>query len=981
MRLWRLLAVVASTTTAAVITFGALSASAGAQVDPTTPSVTNIPVNPTYGTNFLATISTNSDGAQSVSSSTTSVCTVGGDKLTVSFVGVGTCTLTAHTALTTTFNAADGNPQSFAVVQAVPSTPTISDLPGNATVGGQFVADVTTNGDGITSVASNATSVCTVGNDGLTVSFAGAGTCSLTAQVAAGTNYSAAGGSAQTFSVLLPPTAPVITNLPPSPVFGQTFMASVQTNGDGTTFVTSGPPGVCTVGQDGLTVTFGGVGTCTLRAHVAAGATYGAGDGSPQPMSVGRATPSTPVVTNIPAAPIFGGGFAALVDTNGDGTPSVNSNTQGVCTVAGDGLSVSFVGAGVCSLTAHVSPGNDYLGADGSAQLFAVGRVTPSTPVVSNIPASPVYGSQFAAKVSTNGDGAPSVSSSTPSVCTAGGDGLTVSFVGVGTCTLTAHVAVGTNYLPADGSGQSFVIGQATPSTPSVSNLPVAPTVGSHFQATVATTGDGATSVTSSTPASCTVSAVDHLTVSFVGVGTCTLTAHVADGTNYLSADGSGQSVVIGQNLPSAPSVSNLPVAPIFGSHFKAIVATTGDGATSVTSSTPASCTVSAVDHLTVSFVGVGQCTLTAHVGAGIDFLAADGASQGVDVDRALPTTPLITNLPGGAVSGGSFTAGVSTNGDGARSVASLTPGACTVGNDGLTVTYVAAGSCTLTAHVGMGSDYAAAAGGPQTFGIAAQPRGYWLVGTDGGIFSFGAAPFYGSMGGTPLQRPVVGITPTASRHGYWLVASDGGIFSFGDSSFYGSIPGLGLHPAGSGLPNSLNAPIVGMVPSSTGHGYFMVASDGGVFAFGDARFEGSCPGLGGCNGAAVAVMPDRSGNGYWLVTARGAVYVFGDASFYGSPPGGSPVVSAVATPDGHGYWIVESNGAVYSYGDANSMGQPLGYVNAYNPATAIFSTSDGRGYWVAASRGDVFSYGDAPYLGSMAAAGLNGLIIAGFGF
>ena len=64
----------------------------------------------------------------------------------------------------------------------------------------------------------------------------------------------------------------------------------------------------------------------------------------------------------------------------------------------------------------------------------------------------------------------------------------------------------------------------------------------------------------------------------------------------------------------------------------------------------------------------------------------------------------------------------------------------------------------------------------------------------------------------------------------------------FGDSSFYGSVPGVGLHPAGSGQPNSLNAPIVGMVPSHDGGGYFMVASDGGVFPFGDARFAGPAP-------------------------------------------------------------------------------------------------------------------------------------------
>ncbi len=93
--------------------------------------------------------------------------------------------------------------------------------------------------------------------------------------------------------------------------------------------------------------------------------------------------------------------------------------------------------------------------------------------------------------------------------------------------------------------------------------------------------------------------------------------------------------------------------------------------------------------------------------------------------------------------------------------------------------------------------------------------RGYWLVGSDGGIFSFGQAQFYGSTGSLHLQRPVVGIVPTADHGGYWLDASDGGVFSYGDTQFYGSIPGLGLHPAGSGLPNSLNAPIVGMVPSN----------------------------------------------------------------------------------------------------------------------------------------------------------------------
>jgi hypothetical protein len=260
--------------------------------------------------------------------------------------------------------------------------------------------------------------------------------------------------------------------------------------------------------------------------------------------------------------------------------------------------------------------------------------------------------------------------------------------------------------------------------------------------------------------------------------------------------------------------------------------------------------------------------------------------------------------------------------------------------------------------------------------------HGYWLVGSDGGIFTFGAAQFYGSTGDIGLQRPVVGITPTSDDGGYWLVASDGGVFSFGDTQFYGSIPGLGISPAGSGQRRSLNAPIVGIVPTVDDHGYFMVGADGGVFTFGDAKFEGSCPGVGGCSGAAVAVMPDASGNGYWLVTNNGHVYAFGDAVNYGQPnPETVPVTAAVRTTDGKGYWILYANGAVAAFGDASYFTGPLGEVGGIDPATAITTTSDGGGVWIFSANGSVFAYGDAPNDGGMGGLHLNGSIIAGTGW
>jgi hypothetical protein len=468
----------------------------------------------------------------------------------------------------------------------------------------------------------------------------------------------------------------------------------------------------------------------------------------------------------------------------------------------------------------------------------------------------------------------------------------------------------------------------------------------------------------------------DSTATGALGAGSYAFEATYSGDTSYPASSGVCQNFSV-----TYPTITNLPSGGVFGGGFGAAVAGTGDSPASVTSSSNGVCTVSS-NGLTVNYVGVGTCSLTARSGATFGIGANAGSPQSFNVARAAPSAPAVTNIPGGVVEFGSFTAAVGTNGDGATSVTSNSPSICTVGPDGHTVSFVLFGTCSLTASVGQGSNYLGGTGSPQTFVVNPAARGYWLVGSDGGIFSFGAAGFHGSMGGIHLQRPVVGITPTHDRGGYWLVASDGGIFSFGDSGFYGSIPGIGLHPAGSGLPSSLDAPIVGMVPTATGHGYFMIASDGGVFAFGDARFEGSCPGIGGCAGAAVAVMPDRSGNGYWLVTATGGVYAFGDAPFYGSPPASSShVVDAVPTPDGQGYWILDANGNVLSFGDAGSMGAPLGYVNSFNPATAIFPTADGQGYWVAAARGDVFTYGDAPYLGGMSAAGLNGQIIAGYGF
>ena len=233
----------------------------------------------------------------------------------------------------------------------------------------------------------------------------------------------------------------------------------------------------------------------------------------------------------------------------------------------------------------------------------------------------------------------------------------------------------------------------------------------------------------------------------------------------------------------------------------------------------------------------------------------------------------------------------------------------------------------------------------------------YWLVASDGGIFSFGGAPFYGSTGAIRLNRPVVGMAATSPTDsaGYRLVASDGGIFTFGDATFHGSTGAL-----------RLNQPVVGMAATPSGRGYWLVASDGGIFTFGDATFYGSTGAL-RLNRPVVGMAPTPTGHGYWLVASDGGIFSYGDAAFYGSAGAihlVKPIVAMTATRTGHGYRLVASDGGVFSYGDAVFYGS-LGGVPQAHPIVTMASTAGGGGYWFANSNGAVTPFGNAQYWGS----------------
>ncbi len=235
--------------------------------------------------------------------------------------------------------------------------------------------------------------------------------------------------------------------------------------------------------------------------------------------------------------------------------------------------------------------------------------------------------------------------------------------------------------------------------------------------------------------------------------------------------------------------------------------------------------------------------------------------------------------------------------------------------------------------------------------------RGYWNVATDGGLFAFGDAGFYGSMGGQPLNRSIVGMAATRDGKGYWLVASDGGLFAFGDAGFFGSTGAM-----------TLNRPIVGMATTPDGRGYWLVASDGGLFAFGDAGFFGSTGAM-TLNQPVVGMAATPDGRGYWLVASDGGLFAFGDAAFYGSM-GGQPLnrpIVGMASNGGAGYWLVASDGGIFSFGTAPFYGS-TGALSLVLPVVGMTTAPRGAGYWMIALDGGLFAfntgfYGSLPQL------------------
>jgi sugar lactone lactonase YvrE len=218
----------------------------------------------------------------------------------------------------------------------------------------------------------------------------------------------------------------------------------------------------------------------------------------------------------------------------------------------------------------------------------------------------------------------------------------------------------------------------------------------------------------------------------------------------------------------------------------------------------------------------------------------------------------------------------------------------------------------------------------------------------------------------SPPPSSTPGAPPPAPRRsGYWMLGSDGRVYAFGDAKTLGD--------ASTRVPPEAKA--VHLEPTPSFGGYWILDDRGEVFAFGDAVAAGNVP--------AAQLKPREkvtslsatpSGKGYWIFTNRGRALPFGDAKHHGDMSAvnlNGPVLGSVATPSGQGYYMVASDGGVFAFGDAHFRGS-MGNTRLNAPVESLVPAADGAGYWLVASDGGIFAFGSAPFRGSMGGKPLN---------
>jgi uncharacterized repeat protein (TIGR02543 family) len=401
------------------------------------------------GGSLTSLASSTSGNTVVVASTTPLVCTVSGG--VVSYIGVGTCSLTYNDAGNTDYAAAAQATLDITVAKGTAVITVNNALPSHLYNFGSYTPNATSNsGDSVT-VVSSTLSICTV--SGGVVSFVGVGTCTLTYTDAGNSNYNAATNVVQTFSVeKVEAVIALGTSAPGSPALNSTYTPAATSTSSDTVVLVSTTTGVCTVSSG--VVTFLHPGTCTLTFDDAGNANYSVANTLTVDITVPKLANSITVTSTAPSGPVVGTTYTPVATATSGLAVAVSTSTSDICTVTGGVVTFNHVGTCVVNFD---EPGNaTYDVATTQSQSITVNQATA---VISFNNAQPqrvfVGGSYNPSAVSTSGDSVAQATA-TPEVCSVAGG--VIYFLALGTCTVTYDDAGNVDYLAATTVTQTFTV-------------------------------------------------------------------------------------------------------------------------------------------------------------------------------------------------------------------------------------------------------------------------------------------------------------------------------------------------------------------------------------------------------------------------------------------------------------------------------------------------------------------------------------------
>jgi hypothetical protein len=793
-------------------------------------------------------------------------------------------------------------------------------------------------------------------------------------------------------------------------------VSATSSSGLGVNFSTTTPAVCSSTGTSGTVISPIIEGVCTVRASQPGDAVFAAAPPVAQSFTVTKGS-QTITFPPIDDRELDQGPLTVSATSSIGFAVTFTTTTPAVCTSSGThGATITPISSGTCTVRADQAGNAIFAAAPPVMQSFSIGKATQAI-TFSPLDDKTTLQSPLVVSAASSSFLTVTFTTTTPSVCTAGGlNGTVITFVGFGTCTVQADQAGNASFSPAPPVQRSFLITRAA-QTITFGALADHGTIDSPVSVAATSSSGLAVTFTTTTPAVCTAGGVRGATIVLLTAGTCTVQADQVGNAIYAPASPIAQSFLV---TKSSQAITFAALGDRTVLQTPLTVSATASSQLPVTfsaPSTPAVCSSGGTRGVTITLLAPGTCTVEADQAGNIAFNAAPPVVQSFTVTKAPQTVAFgaTPNVPLGAPVTISATASSGL----VVTITAVTPAVCTAGGtNGATISFVAPGTCTVEGNQAGDARFDPAPPVQRSFGVGRTDQSIAFPALRDTTLSHSPLTMHatasshlpvtftsatpavchtsGALGATltlsklgvckvratqagntvfnaasPVDRQfaVASSVSSSGAAGYWMLGSDGHVYAFGSATNLGSS----------------GAPAVAFSARRDGGGYWIVDASGDVRAFGRATYHGGRPPLRFAEFVST-ISSTPSGNGYWLFTTQGRAFPYGDAHFFGDMSAvrlNGPVIASTATPTGRGYYMVGSDGGVFSFGDARFHGS-MGNARLNRPIVGLSPTPDNRGYWLVASDGGVFAF-SAPFRGSLGAVVLNkpvnGLVAYGNGY